>query len=77
MILSSDVSTGRLSIAIAIFGFGAVVTAQATNMILARANGGYIPPFTLAFFRWVIVAFGLLPLSKSTAFCRNDMNPTL
>jgi drug/metabolite transporter (DMT)-like permease len=63
MTLSSDVPTGRLSIAIAIVGFGAVATAQATNMILARANGGYIPPFTLAFFRWVIVALGLLPLS--------------
>jgi hypothetical protein len=32
-------------------------------MILARANEGYIPAFALAFFRWAIVAFGLLPLS--------------
>ena len=63
MTRSSDVPAGRLSIAIAIVGFGAVATAQATNMILARANGGYIPPFALAFFRWAIVAFGLLPLS--------------
>jgi drug/metabolite transporter (DMT)-like permease len=38
-------------------------TAQATNMILAHANGGYIPAYTLAFFRWAIVALDLLPLS--------------
>lgn len=63
MTLSSDVPTDRLSIAIAIVGFGAAATAQATNMIPARANGGYIPSFTLAFFRWAIVALGLSPLS--------------
>jgi hypothetical protein len=62
MTQSSEVPTGRLAIAIASVGFGAVATAQVTNMILARANEGYIPAFALAFFRWAIVALGLLPL---------------
>jgi len=31
------------AIVIAIIGFGAVATVEATNMILARANGGYPP----------------------------------
>jgi len=60
---SSSAPAARSSIAIAIAGFAAVATAQATNMILARANGGYIPPFALAFCRWMIVAVGLLPVS--------------
>jgi drug/metabolite transporter (DMT)-like permease len=59
----SDSPVRRSSTAVAIVGFAGVATAQAANMILARANGGYIPPFTLAFFRWTIVALGLLPLS--------------
>ena len=46
---------------LALAGFVAVAIAQVTNMILARANAGAIPAFALAFFRWLIVAAGLLP----------------
>jgi drug/metabolite transporter (DMT)-like permease len=46
---------------LALAGFVAVAVAQVTNMILARANAGAIPPFSLAFFRWLIVAAGLAP----------------
>jgi drug/metabolite transporter (DMT)-like permease len=42
-------------------GFLLVATAQVSNMILARGVAGTVPPFTIAFFRWSIVAFGLLP----------------
>ena len=51
----------RLTVALALTGFVAVAVAQVTNMILARANAGAIPPFSLAFFRWLIVAAGLAP----------------
>jgi hypothetical protein len=37
---------------LAMAGFIAVAVAQVTNMILARANAGEIPPFSLAFARW-------------------------
>jgi len=46
---------------IAILGFAVVATANASNMVLARANAGVVPPFALAFFRWSIVAIALLP----------------
>ncbi|HET6374082.1 MAG TPA: sulfatase-like hydrolase/transferase, partial [Candidatus Polarisedimenticolia bacterium] len=36
-------------------------TAQVSNMILARGVAGSVPPFSIAFFRWGIVALGLLP----------------
>ncbi|MFO1086763.1 MAG: DMT family transporter [Reyranellaceae bacterium] len=49
--------------AIAVLGFMLVATAQVTNMILARGLGGTVPPFTLAFMRWTIVAAGLAPLA--------------
>ena len=39
----------------------AVATAQVSNMILARGVAGSVPPFSIAFFRWSIVALGLLP----------------
>jgi len=42
-------------------GFAAVAVAQVTNMILARANAGHVPPFSLATARWSIVAIGLFP----------------
>ena len=47
--------------ALALLGFAVVATANASNMVLARANAGVVPPFSLAFFRWSIVAIGLLP----------------
>jgi len=49
--------------AIAIVGFVLVAAAQATNMILARGLAGTVPPFTLAFFRWAIIAGGLAPVA--------------
>ena len=42
-------------------GFLLVATAQVSNMILARGVAGSVPPFSIAFFRWSIVALGLLP----------------
>src|SRR5258707_7941613 len=44
-----------------LLGFLLVATAQVSNMILARGVAGSVPPFTIAFFRWSIVALGLLP----------------
>src|SRR5262245_57532452 len=46
---------------VAMSGFTAVAVAQVTNMILARANAGSVPPFSLATARWSIVAIGLVP----------------
>lgn len=53
--------SGRAAAVVALVGFVAVATAGASNIILARANAGEVPPFSLAFFRWMIVALGLLP----------------
>lgn len=44
-----------------LLGFLLVATAQVSNMILARGVAGSVPPFSIAFFRWSIVALGLLP----------------
>lgn len=48
--------------ALALCGFALVVVAQVSNMILARGLAGAVPPFTLAFFRWSIVAASFAPL---------------
>jgi drug/metabolite transporter (DMT)-like permease len=53
----------RSTAILAMAGFIAVAVAQVTNMILARANAGEIPPFSLAFARWTIVAAGLAPFA--------------
>jgi drug/metabolite transporter (DMT)-like permease len=45
-----------------LLGFLLVATAQVSNMILARGVAGSVPPFSIAFFRWSIVATGLSPL---------------
>src|SRR3954454_8968252 len=45
-----------------LLGFLLVATAQVSNMILARGIAGSVPPFSIAFFRWSIVALGLLPV---------------
>ena len=45
-----------------LLGFLLVATAQVSNMILARGVAGSVPPFSIAFFRWSIVALGLLPV---------------
>jgi len=54
-----------------------VATAQVSNMILARGVAGSVPPFSIAFFRWSIVALGLLPavvmaLRQSPGLLRKD-----
>jgi drug/metabolite transporter (DMT)-like permease len=53
----------RWSGGIAMVGFILVATAQASNQILARGLAGSVPPFSLAFFRWGIIAVGLSPLA--------------
>ena len=47
--------------ALGLLGFLLIATAQVSNMILARAVAGSVPPFSIAFFRWSMVALGLLP----------------
>jgi hypothetical protein len=80
MTQSSDVPAGRLSIAVV--GFGAVATGQATNMILARANGGYsgnVLPETntpVAFSGWPSATFPAVPdlvLSLTISRIRSKM----
>jgi len=44
--------------ALGLAGFLLVATAQVSNMILARGVAGTVPPLTIAFFRWTIVAVG-------------------
>src|SRR5882757_8688422 len=51
----------RPSAALAIIGFIIIACALAANTILARANAGEVPAFSIAFFRWMIVALGLAP----------------
>jgi drug/metabolite transporter (DMT)-like permease len=48
---------------LALAGFMLVAVAQVSNMILARGLAGSVPPFSLAFFRWTIIAAGLAPLA--------------
>jgi drug/metabolite transporter (DMT)-like permease len=55
-------ATGRAREVLCLLGFLLVATAQVSNMILARGVAGSVPPFSIAFFRWSIVALGLLPL---------------
>ena len=57
----SKTVTNRGREALGLLGFLLVATAQVSNMILARGVAGSVPPFTIAFFRWSIVALGLLP----------------
>lgn len=54
-------TTGRSHEMLGLLGFLLVATAQVSNMILARGVAGSVPPFSIAFFRWSIVALGLLP----------------
>ena len=55
-------ATGRAREVLGMLGFLLVATAQVSNMILARGVAGSVPPFSIAFFRWSIVALGLLPV---------------
>src|SRR6266850_591594 len=54
-------AASRTREALGLFGFLLVATAQVSNMILARGVAGSVSPFSIAFFRWSIVALGLLP----------------
>jgi drug/metabolite transporter (DMT)-like permease len=56
-------SATTLVAVVAFCGFVAVGFANASNMVLARANAGETPAFSLAFFRWSIVALGLAPFA--------------
>jgi drug/metabolite transporter (DMT)-like permease len=53
----------RSSVALAIIGFILVACAFSTNTVLSRANAGEVPSFSLAFFRWLMVALGLAPFA--------------
>src|SRR6185312_7985591 len=55
-------AAGRAREVLGLLGFLLIATAQVSNMILARGVAGSVPPFTIAFFRWSIVALGLLPV---------------
>jgi drug/metabolite transporter (DMT)-like permease len=54
--------TGRTRELLGLLGFLVLSTAQVSNMVLARGVAGSVPPFSIAFFRWSIVAIGLSPL---------------
>jgi drug/metabolite transporter (DMT)-like permease len=54
--------TNKTREVLGLLGFLVLATAQVSNMILARGVAGYVPPFSIAFFRWSIVAIGLSPL---------------
>jgi drug/metabolite transporter (DMT)-like permease len=57
----SEEATSKAREVLGLLGFLLVATAQVSNMILARGVAGSVPPFSIAFFRWSIVALGLLP----------------
>jgi drug/metabolite transporter (DMT)-like permease len=54
--------SGRTRELLGLLGFLVLATAQVSNMIVARGVAGSVPPFSIAFFRWSIVAIGLSPL---------------
>ncbi|WP_108512521.1 DMT family transporter [Bradyrhizobium algeriense] len=59
--IESKEAANRAREVLGLLGFLLVATAQVSNMILARGVAGSVPPFSIAFFRWSIVALGLLP----------------
>src|SRR5262245_65698144 len=59
----SGITSTHSSAVVAIIGFIVVAFMLSTNNIVARANAGEIPSFSLAFFRWMTVAFGLAPFA--------------
>ncbi len=60
---NTDPASARISGSlVSIVGLLVVATAQVSNMILARAAAGAIPPFAIAFFRWTIIALALSPV---------------
>src|SRR5215218_11324848 len=60
--MSESQAGGRTREVLGLLGFLLVATAQVSNMILARGLAGSVPPFSIAFFRWSVVALGLLPV---------------
>ena len=56
-----DLKSGKAREVLGLLGFLVLATAQVSNMILARGVAGSVPPFSIAFFRWSLVALGLLP----------------
>ncbi|WP_291612636.1 DMT family transporter [Bradyrhizobium sp.] len=57
-----QLKSGKVREVLGLLGFLVLATAQVSNMILARGVAGSVPPFSIAFFRWSIVAVGLSPL---------------
>jgi drug/metabolite transporter (DMT)-like permease len=57
-----DLKSGKAREILGLLGFLVLSTAQVSNMILARGVAGSVRPFSIAFFRWSIVAIGLSPL---------------
>lgn len=60
---SAKPSTAGWQDAVALIGFILVAIGQASNQVLARGLAGSVPPFSLAFFRWSIIAIGLAPFA--------------
>src|SRR6478735_9148020 len=59
----STPTVDRSQSTLALLGFILVAVAQVSNMILARGLAGSVPAFSLAFFRWTIIAAGLAPFA--------------
>ena len=57
-----ELKSGKAREVLGLLGFLVLATAQVSNMIVARGVAGSVPPFSIAFFRWSIVAIGLSPL---------------
>ena len=57
---------------IGLSGFIMIATAQVSNMILARGLAGQVPAFSIAFFRWSIIAAALAPFAYAEA-CRGRL----
>ncbi len=51
----------RDHLGMALVGLTFIAFANASNMVLARWNMGVVPPFALAFFRFLFFGLGLLP----------------
>src|SRR5947208_16993098 len=55
-------ATNRTREVLGLLGFLVLSIAQVSNMIFAGGVAGSVPPLSIAFFRWSIVAIGLSPL---------------
>jgi drug/metabolite transporter (DMT)-like permease len=58
-----DAASMHSSAVLSTIGFIVVACMLSTNNIVARANAGEVPSFSLAFFRWIMVAIGLAPFA--------------